>query len=958
MVGFISHRKNISRPSLPAWLALISILANLLAPASSLAAPLTQGNLPFTKAQNLLEDLTPEERVGQLFLVTFSGPTAGQESQIYDLIANYHIGGVILRQDMDNFSDAQATVAGVASLTAALQQAEAESSTTERADLLSGEVYRPKFIPVFIGLSQEGDGYPSDQILQGLSPLPSAMAIGATWDPDFARQAGELLGSELSAIGVNLLLGPSLDVLESPQPQSLGDLGARSFGGDPFWVGVFGQAFISGVHTGSAGLMAVVAKHLPGYGGADRPVDEEVPTVRKSLTELTQIELPPFFTVTGDAPNADATADGMLLAHIRYQGFQGNIRATTRPISFDSQAFSQLMGLPQFATWRASGGLVVSDSLGTRAIRRNYDPSEQLFNSPLVARDAFLAGSDLLYLGNFIASGDADAYTSIRNTVEFFAQKYREDTVFAERVNTSVLRILALKFKLYPVFNADRVAATIGSGEGIGADQQLIFEVGRQAATLLSPSTAELANLLPGPPGRFEQLVFFTDRYEVQQCSLCAPQGTLATSALADAVLSLYGPGGGDQITAPNLGSFSFAQLTRTLDNQWPVGEDPITGNLQRAEWVVFVLGKLSSRPDSLALRRLLSERPDLIQNKKVIVFALGAPYYLDATDITKITAYYALYSKASGMAEVAARLLFQEITPPGDSPVSIEGIGYNLIEATGPDETQIIPLSVLRILASPTGEETETPTAAGTEEATPQPTAAPVFQAGDLLSLQAGPILDRNGHPVPDNTPVIFGITIVTEGVTITRQINATSRAGIAQATYSIEKEGTLQIVTTSGEPQASSETLSFEVVGINPEGLALQATQTAQARFFATASAQPEETQVVEINPPEPVQAGVVDWFLASLAAVLAGYFAYQTSASLGHRRWAVRWGLTTLIGGLAVANYLAFDLPGSEALLVFGGTWGVLIAALLGAGLGWLAGWAWRELAGTKRKRKSSG
>ncbi|MEX1248079.1 MAG: glycoside hydrolase family 3 N-terminal domain-containing protein [Anaerolineales bacterium] len=946
-------KRNLKRQAWKAALLLGLLAANLVGGTmASQAAPLAQEDDPTQKALALLETLTPEERVGQLFLVTFRGFTAAQESQIYDLIANYHIGGVMLRRDMDNFVAAPDTVAGAANLIADLQGAEAVSSETRRADVISGDTYTPSYIPIFIALSEEGDGYPTDQILSGLSPLPSAMTIGATWNPDLARQAGELLGSELSALGVNLLLGPSLDVLESPRPRSPGDLAARSFGGDPFWVGKLGQAFIEGVHVGSANQVAVVAKHLPGYGGSDRPTDEELPTVRKSLNQLTQIELPPFFAVTGEASSLEATADAMLLAHIRYQGFQGNIRATTRPISFDPQAFAQLMALPQFATWRANGGLIISDSLGTRAIRRNYDPAEQMFNSPLVARDAFLAGNDVLYLGNFVANNDPDAYASIVRTVEFFAHKYREDQAFSERVDQAVTRILALKFKIYPDFSPSEVLPDADAVQTIGQNESLIFEIGRQAATLLSPSAEELPNLLPEPPGQFEQIVFFTDVATVQQCSQCDVVPSIDPSALSEAVLGLYGPNAGNQITAANLVSFSFIELLRTLDDSWPGGEDPVAGNMQRAEWVVFALGRDDGSPESAALRRLLSERPDMIQNKRVIVFALNAPYFLDATDITKITAYYGLYSKQQGIAEVAARLLYQEISMPGNSPVSIEGIGYELIEATSPDETQVIPIGVQRIL--PASIETPGPTS----EATAEPTPIPTYQAGDLLSLQAGPIIDHNGHTVPDSTPVTFGITIVSEGTTLTRQVNATTRNGMALASYSIEEEGSLQILASSGEPPASSEALRFDVIGINPEGLALQATQTAQAQSLATAAAAPETTPTpfaATEQPEEPKRANLVDWFLITMVSVVAGAFAYQVGLNMRKVRWAVRWGLTTFIGGLLVGSYLALDLPGSHEVFSFSGEWGVVISVLTGAGLGWLVGWLWLE--STKAKTEKS-
>src|SRR4030065_1209441 len=206
-------------------------------------------------------------------------------------------------------------------------------------------------------------------------------------------------------MGFNLLLGPSLDVLEVPESDSGGDLGVRTFGGDPFWVGAMGQAYISGVHEGSNGKLVVAAKHFPGFVGSDRLPEEEVATVRSSLEQLKQIDLAPFFSVTGNAPDAQSMTDALLVSHIRYQGFQGNIRATTRPVSFDTQAFSQLISLPAFDTWRQTGGIMISDNLGSRAARRFYDPSDQTLNGPLVARDAFLAGNELLYADNFLSSG-------------------------------------------------------------------------------------------------------------------------------------------------------------------------------------------------------------------------------------------------------------------------------------------------------------------------------------------------------------------------------------------------------------------------------------------------------------------------------------------------------------------------------------------------------------------------
>ena len=364
------------------WVILLTFLASFLGPATSVAY--AQTSTPSSKAQAVLVSMSPEERVGQLFLVTFTGTDTSPESQIYDLIANRHVGGVVLQAGNDNFVAAPGTVTSAHQLINALQTIEWQASINSQPQL--SDVY----VPLFVGISQEGDGIPHDQILSGLTPLPDEMAIGATWKTDLARQVGTVLGNELSAMGFNLYLGPSLDVLESPNPSALSDLGTRVFGGDPFWVGRMGREYISGLHAGSNNRMMVVAKHFPGRGSSDRSPEEEVATVRKSLEQLKQIELSPFFAVT-NSPEPASLVDGLLVSHIRYQGFQGNIRATTRPVSFDPAALSAILALPEFATWRANGGLIVSDSLGSPAVQDFYSQGGENFSPRTVSRDAFLA---------------------------------------------------------------------------------------------------------------------------------------------------------------------------------------------------------------------------------------------------------------------------------------------------------------------------------------------------------------------------------------------------------------------------------------------------------------------------------------------------------------------------------------------------------------------------------------
>lgn len=923
-------------------LACTLLLASLLAPLTlGKAAPALQTPSPQNNAIALLSKMTPEERVGQLFLVTFNGPEAGAGSatgaQIYDLIVNYHIGGVILTAKNDNFLGLDRTIPLTVSLIDQLQRNEYAASQQIQTNPVTGETFQPVYVPLFVGISQEGDGYPYDQILSGLTRLPSQMSIGATWQPELARQVGSVLGKELSILGFNLLLGPSLDVLEVPYSESGGDLGVRVFGGDPFWVGEMGRAFIKGVHQGSNGQIAVVAKHFPGFGGSDRLPEEEVATVRKSLEQLKQIELYPFFVVTGNAPDTESTTDALLVSHIRYQGFQGNVRATTRPISFDRQAFLQLMNLPEFASWRQAGGLTISDNLGSRAVRRFYDPTGQAFDGRFVARDAFLAGNDLLYLGDFQSSTDPNAHATIINTLVFFAQKYREDATFAERVDEAVLRILSLKYRLYGnAFSLMNVLPEENRLGEIGRSGQTTFDVARQAATLISPSLAELDDAIPDPPGRNDQIVFITDARVYQQCSICRQDYTIQVAALENAVIRLYS--GGGQILPGNLVSYSFDELYNLL--QTGTGILQIENDLRQAEWIVFAMGTIASdRPSSQALRRFLDQRPDLYQQKRLIVFALGTPYNLDATDISKITAYYGLYSRSERFIEIAARLLFQELQPPGALPVSVPGAGYDLYSALLPDASQVLQIMVD---LPETSALTQTPGAGLTPI---------MYRIGDTVPLRTAVILDQNGHPVPDGTPVRFIVTRNGEG-TILQQIESQTAQGIAKAVLRFDQAGIINIRVES-EPAFSSNLLSFEIPPENITPTPPPSTETPTATPSATQEPTftpiPTVTLPVIAPTPEPIPpktvVGFGDWLAALVASCLVGVASFIISRPRLSLRWSLRAGFLSLIGGLTAYSYLALGWPGSQALIQEAGTWGITGTALVGAILGSLASLLWR-------------
>jgi beta-N-acetylhexosaminidase len=888
--------------------------------------PVQAQNGDALKAQSLLSQLSPEERVGQLFLVTFEGSTFDEESPIYDLIVNYHIGGVVLAAANDNFVPAPDTVMAAYELVHALQSAEWQQSigTTD-------PTVPRTYIPLWVGIAQEGGGPPNDEIFSGLTTLPDQMAIGATWNPMLANRAGDVMGRELSAIGFNLYLGLSLDVLSNPNPSISADLSTRVFGGDPYWVSEMGRAFISGMKAGSNGRMAVIPKHFPGRGSTDRPTEQEVSTVRRSLEDLKNTDLAPFFAITGGAPNPESRADGLLVSHIRYQGFQGNIRATTRPISFDPQALGQLLSLPQLDSWRQNGGIMVSDDLGTPAVRRFYDPGQESFSARLVARDAFLAGNDLLYLGNIQSSDMEDSYTTILRVLDFFTQKYREDPAFAARVDESVLRLLTLKYRLYPSFSLAGTRSNRAILEELRPSSELTFDVARQSASLLSPSRAELSSVLPEPPGPRDYIIFFTDTRTHTQCSECPEYTVLPHDALQSSVLALYGPQTGALVTPANLSSYSFDELGLYLEN------DPnsarLASHLRRANWVVFSTLDLSEgRKQEDIFKRFFAERQNLLLNKRVILFALGAPYYLDATDISNLTAYYSLYSESAPFVEVAARLLFQEITPMGASPVSIPGLGYDLISAMAPNSNQTIAL-ILDLPEEPENDE---------EAPTPEVPPVPIFRLGESIALRTGTIFDHNGNPVPDGTVVRFILQV--EGGLV-QQVETTTSQGSARASFRLEQAGNVEIRAVS-EPAINSDIIQVDVSGEGATVLIITPT--------------PEPTPIPEPTPmvtPEPVVRenplmsdgfpNIFGWLLVMLTLFAGSGMTYWVIIQILDLRWAIRWAMLVLLGGLLAYNYLILELPGAIAWLGGRGLAAFLQAIILGQVVGFMTGWAWRSL-----------
>jgi beta-N-acetylhexosaminidase len=324
---------------------------------------------------------------------------------------------------------------------------------------------------------------------------------------------------------------------------------------------------------------------------------------------------------------------------------------------------------------------------------------------------------------------------------------------------------------------------------------------------------------LSGPPGRNDTILFFTDDRLIQECARCEAYPAIPPTALRDIAVELYGPQKTDQLAPERALAFSMHELKDfNISVSSAVSATPeildtaatpevtatpafdintalrVRDAISQSTWIVF--GMLDLNPDvptARAFRDFLANQADVLTDKRVIVFAFGAPYYLDPTEVSNITAYYGVYSRMPSALDAATRVLFGELTPMGQSPVSIDGTQYLLSERTRPDPTQRITLSALDALTA-------------------------TYKIGDKIEVIAGPILDRNGFIVPDNTEVEFILTYPNEGVTQPQEPVLT-RDGLARILLTIERQAVLNITAKADETEDSdtirinaAETVSIE--------------------------------------------------------------------------------------------------------------------------------------------------
>lgn len=280
-------------------------------------------------------------------------------------------------------------------------------------------------IPLLICADQEGGLV---YRLKSGTALPGNMALGATGNTAYSQLAGQVIGSELSAIGINTNLTPVVDINNNANNPVIG---LRSYSDNPKVVGEMASAMIAGMKEYN---IVSCAKHFPGHG--DTAVDSHygLPTVDKSLEELKKCELLPYEEVITQG------VDMIMTAHILYPELEKDTlysfktrkeEALPATMSDDiiTGLLKQTMGFE---------GIVVSDAMNMEGVTDSWDPVQAVINT-------ISAGVDMICMPCSLAS--VRDIAELEKMIAGVEASVQAGYIPESRIDDAVTRILKVKEK-------------------------------------------------------------------------------------------------------------------------------------------------------------------------------------------------------------------------------------------------------------------------------------------------------------------------------------------------------------------------------------------------------------------------------------------------------------------------------------------------------------------------------
>lgn len=327
--------------------------------------------------------------VGQLFFMGWEGTEV--TPQIRTLIEDHHLGAILLT-------------------TKNLKTAQETAKLVQELQTIAHQAGHP--VPLLIAVDQENGGvnslFDEDYICQ----FPSAMGIAATGSLDLAYEIANATAKEIGAVGVNMIMGPVLDVLTNARYQPLG---VRATGDDPQEVSQYGIAAMNGYKD--AGL-TTCGKHFPSYGNLDFLGSSlDMPIITETIEQLSLSALVPFRNAIRDG------LDAMMVGGCAMANASMNVMHACLSDQVVDELLRNDLGF---------NGVTISECLEMDALSHDIG----VRGGTVMAMEA---GCDLVLLCRSF-SNQQEAISGMKLGIE-------NDMISRERIMLSLKRVLTLKSK-------------------------------------------------------------------------------------------------------------------------------------------------------------------------------------------------------------------------------------------------------------------------------------------------------------------------------------------------------------------------------------------------------------------------------------------------------------------------------------------------------------------------------
>lgn len=327
-----------------------------------------------------IENTSIKDSVGQLLIVGAAGDynnfnnNPNLKKQIQDL----GVGGIILNKYNYNYKKKEKididSVNSMISFHNNLQSLSLKSSLK---------------LPLFLAVDLEGPAFTS--LNNGITIPPPALTLGSTQDKKLIRDSGKMVGFQLNKLGINMLLGPVLDVDRSMVGEEDHTIRNRSFGGTPDRVYTAASHFTTGVRE--AGTL-VIGKHFPGLGSVQGSMHsiKKLPTYFGGSNRLKD-EIAPYINFTN-------YLDGVMTSHVYLDFIE---KDKQKPVTFSKTFVTDLLqeenevtiGDIKIKGLGYKNRLIISDDMSDMGTVINYRKEySKTFTD--IAIEALDAGHDLL----------------------------------------------------------------------------------------------------------------------------------------------------------------------------------------------------------------------------------------------------------------------------------------------------------------------------------------------------------------------------------------------------------------------------------------------------------------------------------------------------------------------------------------------------------------------------------